>query len=210
MSAFASEVDNENFLNESNIPAAFCSPKGSEKDFSLILPNSSDRSFKMSTPIGGTLFQDTSLVLHDDTNNSLNEAVLSDSETSEPAATEEGETLAQRLEREERESQELAWQLMQQDNMEMYNLQLQYMQQNANDLNDEDFQLMQALVNEAGQQVVQPLPVPAQAADGDDEEEGEGEDLNESDASNWDYERLLQLGQQLGGKQWAQATWLDM
>jgi hypothetical protein len=198
MSDFANEVDNENFLNDSNIPAAFCSPKGSEKDFSLILPNSSDRSFKMSTPIGGTLFQDTSISLNDDQNN--------DSVASEPTTTEEGETLAQRLEREERESQELAWQLMQQDNMEMYNLQLQYMQQNASDLNDEDYQLMQALVNEAGQQVVQPLPVPAQAAEGDEEGEGEGEDLNASDASNWDYERLLQLGQQLGGTWWSQAA----
>jgi hypothetical protein len=89
---------------------------------------------------------------------------------------------------------------MQQDNMEMYNLQLQYMQENANQLDNDDFQLIQSFMHEAGQQIT--LGVPP-AADGEEVQSdgGEQEETEEdSDTSNWDYERLLQLGQQLGGK----------
>ena len=126
------------------------------------------------------------------------------------------ETAEQRMQREEEESQALVWALMQQDNAEMYNMQMQFMQQNSEHLSEEDRLLMEQLVAESA--------VPAYGnntnnngntvAGGDGEEEqgggdegeqeeedgGEERSQEDSDVSNWDYDRLLALGQQIGGK----------
>ena len=206
MSAF-DDHESENFNCESNVPLDFCSPKVSEKDFSLIVPNSGDRSLNIRSPIqctSPTLSAESLLNLSDSSlagTNTSNNVVLEDSSAcqgGEHSDERVEETDEQRREREDRESQELAWQLMQQDNMEMYNLQLQYMQENAGQLEDEDFQLMQALMNESGQQVQQ-INTHETTEEVDEEAENEEDELNESDSSNWDYDRLLQLGQQLGG-----------
>ena len=195
MASFTVDTDSENILCDTNIQQ-FCSPKVSEKDFSIYCPNSSDsRMQKLSSPINGLFEDDNSIIsiaeseIKNDAETTLDSSVVDVT----PVATEE--TPQERLEREERESQELAWQLMQQDNLDMYNMQLQFMQQNAGDMSEEDLRVMQELMNESNQQV---LPTASGTGEEDDEEE-EGDELNESDSSNWDYERLLQLGQQLGG-----------
>ena len=194
MASFTVDTDSENILCDTNVQQ-FCSPKVSEKDFSIYFPNSSDtRMQKLSSPING-LFE------HDNSNISIAESeIKNDAETtidSSVVGVTPEETPQERMEREERESQELAWQLMQQDNLDMYNMQLQFMQQNAGDMSEEDLRVMQELMNESNQQV---LPTTSGTGEENEEdEEEEGDELNESDSSNWDYERLLQLGQQLGG-----------
>jgi hypothetical protein len=199
MSSFNLESDSENRLCEPNIPA-FSSPKRSEKDLSVILPSSGDRSFKLSSPIG-TLGSDYKLNFVD-SSSSLNDSnILLDADNSviqEDSVPEE--TSEQRMQREERESQELAWQLMQEDNMEMYNMQMQFMQENADQMSEEDLQLIQALVNESGHPQIAVAGLEGGNEEEGEEAEEEDDELNESDAENWDYERLLQLGQQIGGE----------
>lgn len=195
MSSFLSTSFDENNLSNSNVPSAFASPKASEKDFSLVIPSGLDSTIGLSSPVNYQHPGDQNVSVIDlcsegddpNTSTATGEAVVA------PGTTEE--TPEERMAREERESEELAWQLMQQENMEMYNLQLQYMQQSADHIDDDDLQLMRALMNEAGQQVVMTGPAPEGEGTGEDEEEEE-----ESDVSNWDYDRLLQLGQQIGGK----------
>lgn len=210
MSAFDLDLTNsENSVGDSNIQA-FTSPKLSEKDLSAIYANSGDRSFKLSSPIPMSGEYKLSYIGSCDRLSALNDSsILQDSNTSElvqeeeeeateaPEATSE-ETAQQRMEREERESQELAWQLMQEENQEMYNMQMQFMRENADQMSEEDLALIQAMINESAQPQ-QGLPAVGTIGADDEGEAEEGDELNESDSSNWDYERLLQLGQQIGG-----------
>lgn len=139
------------------------------------------------------------------------------------------ETAEQRRIREERESQELAWELMRQEQQEMYNLQMQYMQQNAEALSEEDRAVMEQIMGEVNQvdsmyaasrdfhrqmlnsnnvnRVNQRSSDNSNGGDEQDEDdadgsevEGEEGNLDNSDNSNWDYERLLSLGEALGGQ----------
>ena len=110
------------------------------------------------------------------------------------------ETEAQKLEREQRESEQLAWEMMRQESMELQELQMQFMRDNANGMSDEDLQALQMAIDESGGG----LPVDQQGDSGEEEEgetgeEDEEEDEEEDDVDNWDYDRLLSLGQALGG-----------
>lgn len=201
MSAFGLELNSENVVGDSNI-RLFSSPKLSEKDLYAICTSSSeDRSFKLSSPVPLLGDYKINAVGSLDQHSFLSESsVLEESNTSiaEDVTTEtsaESETSEQRMEREDRESQELAWQLMQEENMEVYNMQMQFMRENADQMSEEDLALIQAMINESGQ----PQQAEAPAPIGADEDDQENNELNESDSSNWDYERLLQLGQQIGG-----------
>lgn len=200
MSVFALEADCENYLSESNIQL-LSSPKLLNKDLSAIYSNSSgDCSFQLSSPAGEYKLNNIASCgnlesLNDSSINPL-EANISVLEEENNAVQEE--TTQERIAREERESQELAWQLMQEDNMEVYNMQMQFMQENAGQMSEEDMALIESMIRESGQP--QMVAAPIVAAVQDDEEEEEGDELNESDSSNWDYERLLQLGQQIGGE----------
>lgn len=122
--------------------------------------------------------------------------------------TVEAETTPERIAREERESQELVWELMRQDNQEVYSMQMQFMQENADHLSAEDFALIQSLVNESAQQNI--LVASRDGVNGsndDDDEQGEdngdvgdedNDGIDENDPNTWDYERLLALGRQMG------------
>lgn len=197
MSAFADEFSSENVSGGSNIPFVLASPKGSVKDFSVIAPGSAG-SFTLGSP---NYSLEASTPALNASEGDIEEVSVVDLTESQGLPSEQEETLEERLAREERESQELAWQLMQQDNMDMYNMQIQFMQENADQLSEEDMLLMQALVRESGVPIALAGP-PGHAEEGeaDGQEDGDGEELDESDSSNWDYERLLQLGQQLGGE----------
>lgn len=193
MSAFTDEFSSENVSGGSNITFVLASPKGSVKDFSVIAPGSAG-SFTLGSP---NYSLEASTPALNASEGEIEEVNVVDLTESQGLPSEQEETLEERLAREERESQELAWQLMQQDNIDMYNMQMQFMQENADHLSEEDMLLMQALVRESGVPIA---PGPAVAEGEAEGEEEEGEELDESDSSNWDYERLLQLGQQLGGK----------
>lgn len=101
---------------------------------------------------------------------------------------------SQRLqrEREERESQELIWQLMRQEQMDLYEMQLQYMQNVTEGLSEEDRRALEEAMQE-NNQLVQNIQSYEEA-----EEEEEEVEEGEEDEENWDYERLLELGQALG------------
>ncbi len=135
------------------------------------------------------------------------------SEGDEANASTESESDEERRQREEKESELLAWQMMREDNLEIYQMQMQYMQENANGMSEDDFNALQQVINESGQQADYEQPnfrgVRRDSEDGsvhseaEDEEEGDG---NESDPETWDYERLLELGNAIGGM-WS-GTWL--
>lgn len=200
MSTFTLEVDSENCLSEANIQL-ISSPKLLNKDLSAIYSNSSgDCSFQVSSPVGEYKLNDIPSCENIGSLNNSSDPLESNISTldEEDGEAEPEETAEERIAREERESQELAWQLMQEDNMEVYNMQMQFMQENADQMSEEDLALIQAMIRESGQPQMVPVPIAAEAHE--DEEEGSGDELNESDSSNWDYERLLQLGQQIGGK----------
>jgi len=136
------------------------------------------------------------------------EDVKGDEEENEQEETE-------RIRREEA-SERLAWELMQQESLDTYNMQLQFMAQNAESLSAEDLAAIQAAVRES-QPVASLVPTRvldaqgqgdeneavAQEGDGDGEDHNgkDNDDVNQSDMSDpdqWDYERLLRLGEVIG------------
>ena len=124
------------------------------------------------------------------------------------------ETDEDRIARENRESEMLAWEMMRQESAELYQMQLQFMQENAEQMSEEDMMAVQAAINESGR--LDMIPVGSNSR----RMEVHNEDVNEDDRSqvdddsnsnsndssevdddpdNWDYERLLSLGHALGG-----------
>jgi len=136
------------------------------------------------------------------------------------AAEERVETEAERRAREERESEQLVWEMMRQEAQQAYDMQMLFMQEHADSLSAEDLAALQQAVNEAGN----PAMLLAggvggggggggggarrgggggedeQGDEAGDEEASEEEDsaMDRSDPDQWDYERLLQLGQVIG------------
>ena len=90
-------------------------------------------------------------------------------------------------------SERLAWEMMRQESLETYRLQMEYMQENSANLSQEDLAMIQQVVNESAQALNA-----ISAAQGDEGEEGEEDGSGESDSSEWDYDRLLALGEQIG------------
>ncbi|KAJ1399909.1 hypothetical protein B484DRAFT_406156 [Ochromonadaceae sp. CCMP2298] len=162
-----------------------------KKDNSISLPESTDLSFQLTSPgtpeAGSNLLRSANLDLWKDASEENEEGEEREAGPVESPGPIE-ETVEQRRQREDRESEALAWELMQQENHEVYNMQLQFMQENAGTLSEEDLAVMQ-LMNEAGRQ----------EPEVEEEDGGEGEEeLDDSDASNWSYDRLLTLGHRLG------------
>ena len=126
----------------------------------------------------------------EDAGNQVQEETVVQEEKSE-SEEERTETEGERIAREERESEQLAWEMMNQESQELYDLQMQFMRENTEGMNEEDRLALQMAIDEAGG--------PAQQdQDGDnDEEDGEGA---EDDVDNWDYDRLLELGHAIGGR----------
>lgn len=108
------------------------------------------------------------------------------------------ETEEERRIREEKESELLVWELMRQQDAEMAELQMQFMQENAGEMSEEDYNAMQQIINETPQYQA---PTPSSGDNGEGENEEEDDNGNESDdPDNWDYERLLEIGQAIGGE----------
>jgi hypothetical protein len=131
---------------------------------------------------------------------------------------EKAEQLRLQREREERETQELIWELMRQEQMELYQLQMQFMQnqQHAGSqeggelgggMNDEDMRAIQEAMRENNQIIATISRPQLRGRRTEEEEVGEGSEENsqeeedgdeEEEEEEWDYERLLALGQALG------------
>ncbi len=113
------------------------------------------------------------------------------------------------------ESERLCWELLQQESMEAFNMQLEFIRENSAAMDSADLQALQQAMQEeraAHEMMVRLAQSNAvrRHASGDetqeeDEEEEEGteaqeEEANqEDDSGNWTYDRLLALGEALGG-----------
>mmetsp|Transcript_12298 Transcript_12298/g.18633 ORF Transcript_12298/g.18633 Transcript_12298/m.18633 type:complete len:237 (+) Transcript_12298:70-780(+) len=91
---------------------------------------------------------------------------------------------AEQVQREIEESERLAFQLMEEESMRAYQMQVEYMTANPDLFSQEEMQALNLVLSEQG--------------NNDQDEEEVDEDLNSSDASNWTYEQLLEIGQAVG------------
>ncbi len=109
----------------------------------------------------------------------------------EEATTEENISEEERIRRDIEASERLAWELLRQESQETYEMQLQYMRENAGVMSQEDYEAISQLVTEESNhnQFV---------ASNEEENEEDNDDNDNSDPDNWDYERLLALGQAIG------------
>lgn len=125
-------------------------------------------------------------------------------EEGEEAKEGEEESEEDRIRREMEASERLAWEMMQQESLETYNMQIQFMQENAESLSAEDLAAIQAAVSEMGQPIPSLLPHATEnqgegeEGEGDDDGNEEGNQSDVSDPDQWDYERLLRLGEVIG------------
>jgi len=118
---------------------------------------------------------------------------------STPKETELSE--AEKKRREEEESERLAWELMRQDQNELYQIQLEYMRSQAEGMSEEDMHALELVLQEATGMVPGYHEGGAEEYEGEEgEEEEEEEETDEEDPNQWDYERLLELGNVLGGQ----------
>lgn len=191
--------ENENYFEDHNVIL----PNNSDIDnIRKLSPNTTSPIFKLNKieNLNDLVYSsDKNDITEESSNNlQLNDEVSSDV-SHEEIVKSNCETTPERISREERESEQLAWELMQQENQELYNLQLQFMQDNAEHLNQDDLLLMQSLVNEATIRPNQSQNNNEGTNDDTNEnEDQEQEDETESNPDEWDYERLLALGQQIG------------
>jgi hypothetical protein len=98
---------------------------------------------------------------------------------------------ADRRQKELEESEMLAWQLMQEESMQAYEMQVDYMRNNPDLFSEEEIAALNTVLEENRTESQQGHGV----VQGEEEEEEEGEE----DSSEWTYERLLELGQLVGG-----------
>ena len=111
---------------------------------------------------------------------------------------------AEKRQRENEESERLVWELMRQESMEAYRIQMEYMRENAHEINTEDLSMIELLMNE--QRVAEEADqrqneVEVEGGKEEDEEGADPDGDNDtSDIDRWDYDRLLELGNTIGGK----------
>lgn len=105
--------------------------------------------------------------------------IQADISTTTPATPSEDE-----IRRQLEESERLAWELMQQESMEAYNSQLEFMRENSEAMDPADLEALEHAMAEERRALVEP-------------EESQVE--LEENSEEWSYDRLLQLGQALGG-----------
>ena len=120
---------------------------------------------------------------------------------SEQAQEEAEETEEQRVERETRESEQYAWELMRAEAQETYRAQMEFMEANAHLMSAEDLAALQAAVAESVDPALLAAALPAAGGAGSDNA-GEDEDEEQDDDEAWadpnNYDRLLQLGAEIG------------
>ena len=99
---------------------------------------------------------------------------------------------AEKRQKEQEESERLAWQLMEEESMNAYQMQVDYMRANPELFSEDDLAAVGAVLQESNndQQAQQ------EGSEFDNEEEG---DIEEDNSQEWTYEQLLELGQTIGG-----------
>ena len=96
----------------------------------------------------------------------------------------------------------MAWELSQHESEEAYNIQMEFLNNNGDDMNDEDRALIQSLINENNIAVYHHNGIGRETATNNDNEDEENNEQQTADESGevFDYQRLLELGETIGGK----------
>jgi hypothetical protein len=94
---------------------------------------------------------------------------------------------SEKRQRELEESERLCWQLMQEESMRAYEMQVEYMRAHPELFGEEDLSALQDVLNEGND------------IEDDIDEEGDEQAVDTSDPDTWSYDRLLELGNIIGG-----------
>jgi hypothetical protein len=119
---------------------------------------------------------------------------------SDSDSAESSETDDQRIRRENEESERLCWEMMREESENAYRVQMEFINSGSNEMSAEDLEAIQNAMKDGNNFV------PAENEGRDDEvdvevnEEEEEEAQEESDVDRWDYDRLLALSEEIGGK----------
>jgi hypothetical protein len=208
--------DNEN-QNE-NTNASFLSPSPECKNnHKQPIVNKKNHEQHLEFDTSNSSFQNNNNIFKDDDNNddiinnedevkreiekelTEDENSINDDNDDNNSEEEEEMTEESRLNEELRASELLAWEMMRADNMETYEMQVNYMrelEENSNEqISAEDFAAIQLAINEAG---IHNGTVNEDERYDNSNNDDDDNDNDDDDDENWDYERLLALGQAIG------------
>ena len=101
-----------------------------------------------------------------------------------------------RKRRENEESEQLAWDMMREESLSAYRMQMDFIASSANEMSAEDLEAIQMAMGGANSYT----GVEQEQEDIEDDEEEEQDENQDSDVDQWDYDRLLALGEVIGGK----------
>ena len=124
--------------------------------------------------------------------------------SAERASSPEGstETESAKKQRENAESEQLAWEMMREESMSAYRMQMDFINSSSNEMSAEDLEAIQmAMGGGNGFADIHQDEAGEVDEDGDGQDQDEEQDENQdSDIDQWDYDRLLALGEVIGGK----------
>ena len=106
------------------------------------------------------------------------------------------ENTVERKRRENEESELLAWDMMREESLSAYRMQMDFIASSANEMSAEDLEAIQMAMGGANSYT----GVEQEQEDIEDDEEEEQDENQDSDVDQWDYDRLLALGEVIGGK----------
>jgi hypothetical protein len=112
------------------------------------------------------------------------------------------ESAEEKQRRETEESEQLAWAMMREESMSAYRMQMEFINSTGNEMSAEDLDAIQMAMG-GGDALAHDGEGDGQdgGQDGGNDEESEDRDENQdSDIDQWDYDRLLALGDVIGGK----------
>ena len=151
---------------------------------------SSDNFIRKRSPLSCDDIATSATVINNDESTVNEESTVTIEDTT--TAADEDISEEERIRRDIEASERLAWELLRQETQETYEMQLQYMRENAEGMSQEDYEAISQLVTEESNhnQLI--------AINNEEENEEEDGDNDTSDPDNWDYDRLLELGQAIG------------
>jgi hypothetical protein len=179
--------------------ALFTSPiqnvdsKGSSKDDSYLFEEG-DRTSQIQNSDRKPLFVNEATIL-EEVGTSSPTVNNSDSDSAES-----GETDEQRIRRENEESERLCWEMMREESENAYRLQMEFINSSSNEMSAEDLEAIQMAMKDGNNFVPEEDEGRDDDVEGEVYEEEQEQGQEESDVDQWDYDRLLALSEEIGGK----------
>jgi hypothetical protein len=143
------------------------------------------------------LVENEATLLEDVDSVPLVETSSSTTNVSDSVSAESNETDEQRIRRENEESERLCWEMMREESENAYRVQMEFINSSSNGMSAEDLEAIQMAMNHGNNFV--PDEVDEERGD-DDEVYEEEKEQEQSDVDQWDYDRLLALSEEIGGK----------